>query len=136
MSWLNANWAGLAFKVVWNVVLMAHITGMRSSCWADTVSRSWATRWLECRRFPITWWVRSSIPLAWGFLTVVSLDWIPYDWRSSWNLVAMNPLSHCHVNNQPVRGSNRAKLGRGSKRQWYFPCFSMLQFPWSAYSSQ
>ncbi len=26
---LNASWAGLAFKVVWNVVLMAHITGMR-----------------------------------------------------------------------------------------------------------
>jgi hypothetical protein len=60
MSWQNASWAGLAFKVVWNVVLMAHITGMRSSCWADMVSRSWAMRWLERRRFPITWWVYSS----------------------------------------------------------------------------
>jgi hypothetical protein len=58
MSRLNASWAGLAFKVVWNVVLMAHITGMRSSCWADTGSRSWAMRWLKRRRFPITWWVR------------------------------------------------------------------------------
>jgi hypothetical protein len=63
---LNASWAGLAFKVVWNVVLMAHITGMRSSCWAHTVSRSWAMRWLERRRFPITWWVHSRIPLAWA----------------------------------------------------------------------
>jgi hypothetical protein len=95
MSWLNASWAGLAFKVVWNVVLIAHITGMRSSCWADTVSRSWAMRRLERRRFPITWWVHSSIPLPWGFLTVVSLDWIPYYWRSSWNSVETNyvPLS-------------------------------------------
>jgi hypothetical protein len=95
MSWLNASWAGLAFKVIWNVVLMAHITGMRSSCWADMVSRSWVTRWLERRRFPITWWVCSRIPLAWGFLTVVNLDQIPYDWRSSWNLAETNsvPLS-------------------------------------------
>jgi hypothetical protein len=95
MSWLNASWAGLAFKVVWNVMLMAHITGMRSSCWADTVSRSWAMRQLECRRLPITWWVHSSILLAWGFLTVVSLDRIPYDWRSSWNSAETNsvPLS-------------------------------------------
>jgi hypothetical protein len=95
MSQLNASWAGLAFKVVWNVVLMAHITGMRRSCWADVVSRSWAMRQLERRRFPITWWVHSSIPLAWGFLTVVSLDRIPYDWRSSWNWAETNsvPLS-------------------------------------------
>jgi hypothetical protein len=95
MSRLNASWAGLAFKVMWNVVLMTHISGMRISCWADMVSRSWAMRHLECRRFPITWWVPSRIPLAWGFLTVVSLDWIPYDWRSSWNLAEMNsfPLS-------------------------------------------
>jgi hypothetical protein len=95
MSWLNASWAGLAFKVVLNLVLMAHITGMRSSCWADTVSRSWVMRQMECRRFPITWWVHLRIPLAWGFLTVVNLDWIPYDWRSSWNLAETNfvPLS-------------------------------------------
>jgi hypothetical protein len=93
MSWLNASWAGLAFKVLWNIVLMAHITGMRSSCWADTVSRSWVTRQLKCRRFPITWWVRSRILLAWGFLTVVNLDQIPYDWRSSWNLVETNSVS-------------------------------------------
>jgi hypothetical protein len=95
MLQLNASWAGLAFKVVWNVVLMAHITGIWSSCWADTVSRSWVTRWLECRRFPIIWWICSRIPLAWGFLTVVDLDQIPYDWRSSWNSVEMNsvPLS-------------------------------------------
>ncbi len=26
-------------------------------------------------------------------------------------------LSHCHVNNEPVGGSNRARLGQGSK-QW------------------
>jgi hypothetical protein len=44
-SWKNhvaveCKLSGLAFKVVWNVVLMAHITGMRSSCWADMVSRS------------------------------------------------------------------------------------------------
>jgi hypothetical protein len=64
MSRLNASWAGVAFKVVWKVVLMAHITGMRRSCWADMVSRSWTMRRLECRRFPITWWVHSRIPLA------------------------------------------------------------------------
>jgi hypothetical protein len=95
MSQLKASWAGLAFKVVWNVVLMAHITGMRSCCWAEMVARSWARRWLEHRRFPMTWWVHSRIPLAWGFLMVVKLDLIPYDWRSSWNLAEMNsvPLS-------------------------------------------
>jgi hypothetical protein len=31
-------------------------------------------RRLERRRLPFTWWVRSRIPLAWGFLTVVKLD--------------------------------------------------------------
>jgi hypothetical protein len=92
---LNASWAGLAFKVMWNVVLMAHITGMRSFCWADMVLRSWAMRWLERRRFQITWWVHSRILLAWEFLTVVNVDWIPYDWRSSWNSVETSsvPLS-------------------------------------------
>jgi hypothetical protein len=34
--------------------------------------------------------VHLRIPLAWEFLTVVNLDQIPYDWRSSWNSV---PLS-------------------------------------------
>jgi hypothetical protein len=29
---LNASCAGLAFKVVWNIELMAHMTGMRSFC--------------------------------------------------------------------------------------------------------
>ncbi len=90
---LNASWAGLAFKVLWNIVLMAHITGMRSSCWADTVLRSWAMRQLKRRRFPITCWVHSRIPLAWGFLTVVNLDRIPYDWRCSWNLAETTSVS-------------------------------------------
>ena len=95
ISRLNASCAGLAFKVVWNVELMAHMTGMRSSCWAATEVRSWVMRWLERRRFPITWCVRSRIPLACGFLTVVSLDLIPYDCRSSWNSAETNsvPLS-------------------------------------------
>jgi hypothetical protein len=95
MSWLKASWAGFALKVVWNVVLMAHITSMRSFCWAEMVARSWATRRMEHKRFPITWWVHLRILLAWGFLTVVNLDQIPYDWRSSWNLAETNciPLS-------------------------------------------
>jgi hypothetical protein len=83
MLQLKASQAGLAFKVVWNVVLMAHITGMRSPCWAAMVQRSWAMMQLECRRFPITWWVHLRIPLSWGFLMVVNSDQIPYDWRSS-----------------------------------------------------
>jgi hypothetical protein len=86
MLWVNASWAGLALKVVWDVVLMAH---MRSSCWADILSRSWEMRQLE-HRFLITWWVHLRIPLAWEFLTVVNLDQIPYDWRSSWNSVETN----------------------------------------------
>jgi hypothetical protein len=49
-------------------------------------------RWLECRRFPITWWVRSSIPLAWGFLTVVNLDWIP--WHQGREFIANGPLEN------------------------------------------
>ncbi len=95
MSWMKASWAWLSFKVVWNVVLMAHITGMRSSCWAEMVARSWVMRQLKCRRFPMTWWVCLRILWAWAFLMVVNLDLIPYDWRSSWNSVEMNsvPLS-------------------------------------------
>ncbi len=98
MSWLNASWAGLAFKVVLNLVLMAHITGMRSSCWADTVSRSWVMRQMECRRRQI--------------------------------------LSHCHVNNQLGGGSNRARLGWGSKWWWCFPCVAMPQFSWNVHLDQ
>jgi hypothetical protein len=41
-------------------------------------------------------------------------------------------LSHCHVNNQPGGGSNRARLGQGSEWRWCFPCFAMPQFPWNA----
>jgi hypothetical protein len=134
MSRLNASWAGLAFKVVWNVVLMAHITGMRSSCWADTVSRSWSGDWnggdfwlldgcVQVYRWLEGFW-QWSVWIKFHMIEEVLEIW----WRRI--------LSHCHVNNQPVGGSNRARLDQGSKRRWCFPCFSMLQFPWSVYSSQ
>ncbi len=108
MSRLKASWAGLAFKVlVWNVVLMAHITGMRSSCWAV-----WGYHWLE----GFWWW---SIWIWFHMIEEVLEIW------QRWILY------HCHVNNQPGRGSNRAKIGQRCKQWWCFPCFSMLQFQWN-----
>jgi hypothetical protein len=79
--------------------------------------------------------VHSRIPLAWGFwqwsiwIKFHMIEEVLEIWQR-WILY------HCHVNNQLGGGSDRAKLGQESKRRWYFPCFSMLQFPWSAYSSQ
>jgi hypothetical protein len=124
MSWLNASWAGLAFKVVWNLVLMAHITGMRSSCWADTVSRSWVMRQMECRRFQGYHWLEGF----WLWSIWIEFHMIEEVLEIRWRWI----LSHCHVNNQLGGGSYRAKLGQGSKWRWCYSCFSMPQFPWSA----
>jgi hypothetical protein len=84
---------GLLFKVVWNVVLMAHITGMRSSCWVDTVARYFRLldgcvqgyHWLEGF---LQWSVWIEFHMIEEVLEI---------WRRQ-------ILSHCHVNNQPVRG--------------------------------
>jgi hypothetical protein len=81
----DCDWACLQLLMAYQLV--AKEVG-RIMSWLNAMSQ------LECRRLPITWWVCSRIPLAWGFLTMVNLDLIPYDW-SSWNLAETNsvPLS-------------------------------------------